>query len=318
MTRPRPRPPTAAWTVPRSTRSRRGKVHGPMVISPPSLRSPGTPDRRVQSLGRAPNWQRCLAAPRGQGGVPCVPVRSTEVRCRCGTVTHVRAQDAGPQLLACECRDDRPVCAHPSARRARCHSTVTCRDRGRRRYARARRANRPGGRRTYARPDRAGRAASPARRVRPDARVRAARAGLDAGGVRRGVGVSLRWITDLEAGKARPSDGVCRKLAHALLPDGGPLKRAVLDRRLQRLGGGSLRPWTRTRPPRVETVRLYERAAEVLDAEAAEKVAKQVDMDEVTAALLAPPPEVPPRSAADAWPERWPRMRPGGGSQDAR
>lgn len=76
--------------------------------------------------------------------------------------------------------------------------------------------------------------------------------------------VSERHVRALEAGQVRPSDDMCGKLARALC-DGRPaVEAAVLDLRLRRAAGPSLRPWKRRRPPRQRTQRLYAEAARVL------------------------------------------------------
>jgi hypothetical protein len=79
--------------------------------------------------------------------------------------------------------------------------------------------------------------------------------------------VSITSVRELEHDQVRPSDRMCRCLAEGLAFDRDPVSVAVLDLRLQRAAGPSLRRWHRRRPPRVAVQRLYARAAAVLDAE---------------------------------------------------
>lgn len=73
-------------------------------------------------------------------------------------------------------------------------------------------------------------------------------------------------VRRLEAGIVRPSETLLRALAEALRPDGSPVDVAVLDLRLQRAAGDSVRRWRRTRPLSARRTRTYARAAELLEA----------------------------------------------------
>jgi len=122
-------------------------------------------------------------------------------------------------------------------------------------------------------------------------------------------------VRELEHGQVRPSDRMCRRLAEGLAFDRDAPSVAVLDLRLQRAAGPSLRRWHRRRPPRVAVQRLYAEAAAVIDAEDAKRQAEQqasaaAFLEEFRAqwradAASAPPPATP----AEAWPGRWPRVR---------
>ena len=127
--------------------------------------------------------------------------------------------------------------------------------------------------------------------------------------------VSITSVRELERGQVRPSDRMCRRLAEGLAFDRDALSVAVLDLRLQRAAGPSLRRWHRRRPPRVAVRQLYAEAAAVIDAEDAKRQAEQqasaaAFLEEFRAqwradAASAPPPATP----AEAWPGRWPRVR---------
>ncbi|WP_232668161.1 helix-turn-helix transcriptional regulator [Pseudonocardia sp. TRM90224] len=79
------------------------------------------------------------------------------------------------------------------------------------------------------------------------------------------AGVSLPWLVKLEQDRGRPSDEVCRRLAHGFLPNGSPLERAMLDLRLRRAAGQSLVTLSGQRRPPERVLRLYARAAQLLD-----------------------------------------------------
>jgi len=119
----------------------------------------------------------------------------------------------------------------------------------------------------------------------------------------------------LEHGQVRPSDRMCRRLAEGLAFDRDPLSVAVLDLRLQRAAGPSLRRWRRRRPPRVAVQRLYTEAMAVINAEDAKREAEQqasaaTFIEEFTAQWRADAPSArPPSTPAEAWPARWPRVR---------
>jgi transcriptional regulator with XRE-family HTH domain len=126
--------------------------------------------------------------------------------------------------------------------------------------------------------------------------------------------VSITSVRELEHDQVRPSDRMCRCLAEGLAFDRDPVSVAVLDLRLQRAAGPSLRRWHRRRPPRVAVQRLYARAAAVLDAE---DTAREAEQDATAAAILEEfraqwradaPSARPPATPAEAWPGRWLRV----------
>ena len=127
--------------------------------------------------------------------------------------------------------------------------------------------------------------------------------------------VSITSVRELEHGQVRPSDRMCRRLAEGLAFDRDPLAVAVLDLRLQRAAGPSLRRWRRRRPPRVAVQRIYTEAAVVVDAEVA---AREAEREATAAAFVAEfraqwhgdaASASPPSTPAEAWPGRWPRVR---------
>ena len=127
--------------------------------------------------------------------------------------------------------------------------------------------------------------------------------------------VSITSVRELEHGQVRPSDRMCRRLAEGLAFDRDPLAVAVLDLRLQRAAGPSLRRWHRRRPPRVAVQRIYAEARRRLDAEdAARKAEREAGADAFMAEFQRqwrqdPAPAGRPMSPAEAWPGRWPRVR---------
>ncbi len=124
--------------------------------------------------------------------------------------------------------------------------------------------------------------------------------------------VSITSVRELEHDQVRPSDRMCRCLAEGLAFDRDPVSVAVLDLRLQRAAGPSLRRWHRRRPPRVAVQRLYARAAAVLDAEDAKREAGMaVFLEEFRTQWHADAEASarPPLTPAQAWPGRWPRVR---------
>lgn len=125
--------------------------------------------------------------------------------------------------------------------------------------------------------------------------------------------VSETTVRHLEQGHVRPSDAMCTRLARALREGRDALSVAICDVQLRRAAGDSLRPWKRRRPPRAAVQRLYAEAERRIDAADAERLAAQRESvqawDEAfTAMLRAPVSEPLPRSPADAWPDRWPRV----------
>jgi len=90
---------------------------------------------------------------------------------------------------------------------------------------------------------------------------------------------------------------------------------AVLDLRLRRAAGESLRRWRRRRPPRVAVQRLYTEAMAVINAEDATRQAEQdataaAFIEEFTTQWRADAASAqPPSTPAQAWPGRWPRVR---------
>ena len=127
--------------------------------------------------------------------------------------------------------------------------------------------------------------------------------------------VGFTTVRDLERGAVRPSDRMCRGLAEGLAFDRDPLAVAVLDLRLQRAAGPSLRRWRRRRPPRVAVQRLYTEAMAVINAEDATRQAEQdataaAFIEEFTTQWRADAASAqPPWTPAQAWPGRWPRVR---------
>ena len=127
--------------------------------------------------------------------------------------------------------------------------------------------------------------------------------------------VGFTTVRDLERGAVRPSDRMCRRLAEGLAFDRDPLSVAVLDLRLQRAAGPSLRRWRRRRPPRVAVQRLYTEAMAVINAEDATRQAEQdataaAFIEELTTQWRADAASArPPLTPAQAWPGRWPRVR---------
>lgn len=73
------------------------------------------------------------------------------------------------------------------------------------------------------------------------------------------LGVST--ISELEAGRLRPSEATCRALAGALRPHADPVTVAVLDLQLRRAAGESLQRWRRRKPLRRSVQRTYAEAS---------------------------------------------------------
>lgn len=102
------------------------------------------------------------------------------------------------------------------------------------------------------------------------------------------AGCANSVVAMLECGLRRPSESTTRRLAQALRPDGPPVEVAVLDLRLQRAAGASLRRWRRRRPPSARRARLYAEAAARLDGPARVDPAEQVAVGRLLAALAPP------------------------------
>ncbi|GAA1083710.1 hypothetical protein GCM10009629_27120 [Pseudonocardia alni] len=129
------------------------------------------------------------------------------------------------------------------------------------------------------------------------------------------IGGAARTISELESGRRAPSDRMCRRLAEALERGRDPVAAARTEVELIRAAGPALVVFARRRPPRLRRARETEEARREIDATiAAERArraaatAKFADLFE--GELRAQARRGPVGSAAEAFPDRWPRVPP--------